>query len=125
MKTFIGTKIVEAEPLSNMGSPGYKVEYEDGYVSWSPQNAFDAAYRRIDSMSFGIALEAMRKRYKVMRKGWNGGGMYLEIQVPDKHSKMTHPYLFITVPGCKEGIRRLPWQPAQVDLFSEDWQIQE
>jgi len=133
METYIGTKIIKAEPQScpsdrhksKAGDPGYKVEYEDGYVSWSPKDAFDDAYRKIDSMSFGIALEAMRKGHKVLRKGWNGGGMHLEAQVPDYHSKMSHSYLFITVPGCEEGVRLLPWQPAQVDLFSEDWQIKE
>ena len=131
MKTFIGVKIIKAEPqvcpsdrhMSKAGDPGYKVEYEDGYVSWSPKNVFDAAYRQADSMPFGIAVEAMRKGCKVMRRGWNAGGMHLEIQVPDKHSKMTHPYLFITVPDCGEGERLLPWQPAQVDIFAEDWQI--
>ena len=58
MKTFIGVKIIQAEPqacpsdryMSKAGDPGYKVEYEDGYVSWSPKDAFDAAYRQIDSI---------------------------------------------------------------------------
>jgi len=133
MEIYIGTKIVKAEPQiclsdthkSKVGDPGYKVEYENGYISWSPKDVFINAYRKIELMPFGIALEAMRKGHKVTRKGWNGGGMHLEAQIPDKQSKMTYPYLFITVPGCEEGVRRLPWQPAQVDLFSEDWQIKE
>ena len=131
MKTYIGIKIIKAETQtcpsnrhkSKAGDPGYKVEYKDGYISWSPESVFDDAYCRIDSMPFSIALEAMRKGYKVMRRGWNGGGMHLEAQFPDKCSKMTHPYLFIVVPGCEERTRLLPWQPAQVDIFSEDWQI--
>jgi len=139
METYIGIKIIKAEPQScpsdrhksKAGDPGYKIEYEDGYVSWSPKGVFDAAYRQMGHMSFGVAFEAMRKGYKVMRKSWKSwdhipcSDMYLEMQVPDKHSKMTCPYLFITVPECKEGTRRLPWQPAQFDLFSEDWQIKE
>ena len=74
-------------------------------------------------MNFGKALEECKKGKQVQRAGWNGGGMHMEVQEPDKHSKMTHPYLFIVVPGCTEGTRLLPWQPAQVDLFAEDWKV--
>lgn len=28
-------------------APGYKVEYEDGYISWSPSWVFENAYRKI------------------------------------------------------------------------------
>jgi len=76
-------------------------------------------------MNFGQAIEALKDGKKVAREGWNGAGMHLEAQFPDERSKMTHPYLFMTIPECKEGTRRLPWQPAQVDLFAEDWQIVE
>ena len=27
--------------------PGYKVTYPDGYVSWSPQETFETAYREV------------------------------------------------------------------------------
>jgi len=47
--------------------------------------------------------------------------MTLRAQRPDQNSKMTHPYLYMTVPDCEEGTRKLPWQPSQVDLFAEDW----
>ena len=53
MKTYIGTKIVKAEPQSReVGSTGeyelgYKVVYEDGYVSWSPKSVFERCYREI------------------------------------------------------------------------------
>lgn len=61
-KIYIGTKIVKAEPMTNtefagtirrLGeddwstSPGYKVIYEDGYVSWSPKETFERAYREV------------------------------------------------------------------------------
>lgn len=57
-KTYIGVKIVEAEPqhksLSTMPMvageedvPGYAVRYADGYTSWSPKDVFEAAYREV------------------------------------------------------------------------------
>lgn len=74
-------------------------------------------------MNFGQAIEAIKEGKKAVRKGWNGNGMSLEAQFPDANSKMTHPYLFMNIPECEEGDRRLPWQPAQVDLFAEDWTV--
>ena len=61
MKQFIGTKIVKAEPQtcqkdihnSKVGDAGYKVEYEDGYISWSPAEAFEKAYREFGNGNDG------------------------------------------------------------------------
>ncbi len=60
MKTYIGTKIIQAEPALRIDgkvySPdeilpkdtdvevGYRVRYPDGYESWSPRDVFEAAY---------------------------------------------------------------------------------
>lgn len=76
-------------------------------------------------MDFGKAMEALKAGKAAVRAGWNGAGMTLHAQFPDEHSKMTHPYLYMRIPGCPEGVRQLPWQPAQVDLFSEDWSVVE
>lgn len=64
MKTYIGTKTIKAEPMvldefintynrdpyaNQHGShpdteEGYCVQYEDGYISWSPKETFEKAY---------------------------------------------------------------------------------
>ena len=46
MKTYIGTKIVQAAPAKGImsGNDGYAVVYPDGYKSWSPKDVFEAAY---------------------------------------------------------------------------------
>lgn len=61
-KVYIGTKIIRAIEMTERmfietvrklpfedkeNSPGYKVTYEDGYVSWSPKGTFERAYREI------------------------------------------------------------------------------
>ncbi len=74
-------------------------------------------------MNFGEAFEAVKEGKKVARNGWNASGMWVDAQFPDEHSKMTHPYLVMHIPECEEGLRLLPWQPAQVDIFAEDWSI--
>lgn len=76
-------------------------------------------------MDFGQALRALKRGDKVTRDGWNGKGMWLELQTPDKHSKMTLPYVYLvyppdhqTTPGAK-----VPWLASQTDMLSEDWAI--
>lgn len=47
MKTYIGSKVINAEPQEKDGEPGYKVVYPDNYVSWSPKAVFEEAYRLV------------------------------------------------------------------------------
>lgn len=68
-------------------------------------------------MNFGDALHNLKLGLKQARTGWNGKGMWLELQVPDEHSKMKRPYIFIN-PG-PEWI--VPWVASQADLMAEDW----
>lgn len=41
---YIGSKQVIAWDQANDGVDGYAVKYPDGYISWSPEVVFDAAY---------------------------------------------------------------------------------
>lgn len=52
MENYIGVKIVKAEPQEKNGVSGYRVKYPDGYVSWSPKEAFEKAYRKLDCKDF-------------------------------------------------------------------------
>jgi len=77
-------------------------------------------------MNFGQAIEVLKQGGKVCRKGWNGKGIFLELQVPDEHSKMTHPYIYIDTtrletdnPDAPKD--RVPWLASQTDMLSEDW----
>jgi hypothetical protein len=70
------------------------------------------------TMTFGDALEALKARRTVARKGWNGKGMWLQLQVPDAHSKMSLPYIYMkTADG-----HLVPWLASQTDMLSDDWQ---
>ena len=42
-------------------------------------------------MNFGKAIEELKNGKKVCRNGWNGKGMWLELQTPTELSKMTLP----------------------------------
>lgn len=70
-------------------------------------------------MRIGEAIECMEHGQKVCRKGWNGKGQSIEMQIPDAKSKMTLPYIFInTVQGDK-----VPWLASQTDILASDWQV--
>ena len=76
---------------------------------------------------FGWALIQLKDGHKVYRSGWNGSGMFIELQRPDEHSKMSNPYIFIDTTGLKsdnpDAKRNLvPWLASQTDMLSEDWE---
>ena len=52
MKNYIGVKIVKAESQERNGVPGYRIKCPDGYVSWSPKETFEKAYRELDCEDF-------------------------------------------------------------------------
>ena len=76
-------------------------------------------------MNFGIALETLKANGKVSRRGWNGKGLWLELQRPDAHSKMTLPYIYINYPMDAQNTpgARVPWFASQTDVLAEDWII--
>lgn len=127
MLQYLGVKIIKAvemtagEAIERLGErrgvseksiydEGYLVEYEDGYQSWSPKDVFDAAYRRCDAMTFGLALEAMKKGLKVGRGGWKKGN-YIVLDAGIFHKVTTG--------------ENYPWNPDHGDVMAEDWQIVE
>lgn len=170
MKQYIGTKIVNMVPMTrgeynifrgwelpadeNGGDDGYLVEHLDGgspntpyyygYVSWSPKEQADNAYRPVDGLSFGLALEALKKGLKVARSGWNGKGQWVVAmpslylppfnsqepgaKVNDRTSKHigkdtpldSQPYFALL---NAQGKWQPGWVPSVSDCFSDDWMI--
>jgi hypothetical protein len=165
MKKYLGIKIVSAEPMNyhtagkaglirgyeqngfneTDDGPGYNVVYEDGYESWSPETAFEKAYRKISGLPFGDAIEALKAGKMVTRAGWNGRGMFLWLK----------PETTIKSEWCKDELLKhladenggeilglgtvcmythdstgrkailTGWLASQSDMLSEDWVILE
>ena len=126
LKEFIGTKIINAKPMSrldynifrgwelpaneNGSDEGYLVEYIDGgepntkeyqgYISWSPKVQFENAYKQSGNLSFGDAITYLKLGYKVARAGWNGKGLTLSLKLPEEGvNDMTLPYIYMTYPS--------------------------
>jgi len=164
IQKYIGTKIIHADPATrgdfkatkcieagwefipedNDEDPGYMVIYPDGYVSWSPEKVFEEAYRPTAGCSFGLAIEALKKGFKVTRAGWNGKGMWLVLmgglklppfnsqepgaKVNDRTARFigadtpldSQPYIAMWTAEQK-------WQPgwlaSQADMLADDWMI--
>jgi hypothetical protein len=124
MKMYLGVKVVQAEPETRDGKDGYKVIYEEGYTSWCPKDVFEKHNQELDGMTFHFAMEAVKRGNKIARHGWNGKGMWIKLQVPDEHSKMTLPYLYIEYPKGSPAYpngSRVPWLASQTDLLFDDW----
>lgn len=136
MKRFIGTKIIHAEPAEKEGTPGYFVQYPDGYLSWSPKQAFEDAYRESDALTFGLALEALKLGYKLARKGWNGKGMFVYLVPASAYtattpaakgyfgSKALVPYnAYLAIKNVDDTVST--WVPSVNDCLAEDWELVE
>lgn len=157
---YIGTKLINAQPMTrqqyndfrgwelpadeNGDDEGYLVEYLDGgkpnttiyagYVSWSPKEQFDKAYRKTSGLSFGLAVEAVKQGKKVARAGWNGKGMFLFL-VPGSTFKVNRaPLLGIYPEGTEINYHAhidmktadgtiVPWLASQTDVLADDWSI--
>lgn len=84
--------------------------------------------KKTKTYNFGKALEALKDGKTIRRQSWNGVGIFIALQVPDKKSKMSQPYIYIdtlglqtTNPKAPKG--RVPWVASQTDLLAEDWEI--
>lgn len=150
MKQYIGTKIYQAEPAVRKGGKvygegeaiprsmepaeeGYRVVYPDGYVSWSPKDVFEEAYRPTDGMSFGLAIEAAKRGKKIKRRGWNGKNQYVELAgairyvspeghiVNAEHDAIgNQAFAFCGTSGVQMG-----WLASQADMLADDWEVVE
>lgn len=66
---------------------------------------------------FGEALNRIRTGKAVTRQAWNGKGMWIALQVPDEHSKMRKPYIYMRpIDG-----ELVPWLASQTDMLATDW----
>lgn len=166
MKRYIGVKEINATPMSraaynlfrgwqlpadeNGEDEGYLVEYIDGgqantatykgYVSWSPKDVFERAYKPTEGMTFGLALEALKKGCKVARKGWNGKGMWLILVPGQKEVALRQgtpygdalaltsceilPHIDMWTTNAHGRRAMLPgWVASQTDMLSDDWEV--
>lgn len=84
-----------------------------------------------DEFDFGSAIYLMQKGKNVMRKGWNGKGMYLFIIQGSNDIAKLHGYGFgelLGEPTFSDAIflktvdnRLVPWTISQSDALATDW----
>jgi hypothetical protein len=122
----------------------YLVKYPpDDYLSISPGKTFEDGYTEIvsrdEGMTFGQALEQVKRGAKVARAGWNGKGMYIALQ-PGSVIRSDQARGGVALELSKEGkpeIVILPhidmksaqgdvvvgWLASQTDMLATDWAI--
>ena len=150
MKKYIGVKIIEAVPAIRKGcrvyekdqpipksmapdEEGYKVCYPDGYESWSPKAVFEEAYRPIDGMNFGLAIEALKKGKKCRRAGWNGKNQHIELAFAISYTSPEGTIVNANheaignkaIAFCGTSGVQMGWLASQADMLADDWMIVE
>lgn len=76
-----------------------------------------------ENLSLGDTVRAFKNGLArtAARKGWNGKGMWIALQIPDENSKMSLPYLYMKTADNK----LVPWLASQTDILTDDWEILE
>ena len=70
------------------------------------------------AMTFGLAIEAMKRGEWVRRAGWSGKDVRVSLSTPDG----TRPYFCLL---DIEGEYHLYWLPSAPDCLADDWRIAE
>jgi hypothetical protein len=70
-------------------------------------------------LNFSDALHELKSGNRVHRTGWNSPNTWLCLQVPDAHSKMTLPYIYLRT----DTGHLIPWFVNQIDLLANDWDV--
>lgn len=143
-RTYTGTKTVTAWPQSHEdGRAGYAVKYADGYTSWCPKDVFEASNTEAEHgcMTFGAAIEALRRGQRVARQGWNGKGMWLALScgetrdVPAQGFWSPHNRAYAEANGgsakvlpsitmkTATGEILMGWLASQTDMLAIDWTV--
>ena len=86
-----------------------------------------------DNMSFGLAIEAMKKGMKCRRRGWNGKEQHIELAsnisyvspsgtiVNADHEAIGNQ----AIAFCGTSGVQLGWLASQADMLADDWEIVE
>lgn len=75
-------------------------------------------------MTFSQILDRIKEGRKVYRSGWNDKNVYLYYIVFGQIKGELCTYLkqpFIAMKDTKGDI--VPWQPSQIDILSDDWEV--
>lgn len=155
-------EVVEAEPMtcgdyyrSNMSVEdakrwldGYAVHWRDRRYprkessAWWAKREFDAVTHPVYDMTFGMAVGAMKRGFKVARKGWNDKGMWLSIPLADGEREVPASKVwgsaneayahqnggtvkvmpYVTMKNA-DGSIVMGWLASQTDMLSEDWYL--
>jgi hypothetical protein len=127
---------------------GYYVRVDDGHDFYCPATRFENAYLLLgeapdvlteQQMTFGQALDALKRGQKVARRGWNGADQWIALgkgahlgaeEFWNEHTRdfaetnggyaTVRPYFILKT--AQQDIL-MGWSPSQSDALAEDWLI--
>lgn len=85
-----------------------------GEINWMLKGDFERYFSTGSDLSFGQAIEAVRRDWMIARAAWDG------TERVRLHASSRAPYLAKQYP---EGREVAYWQPTQADMLATDWMI--
>lgn len=103
-------------------------------MSISRKNVREEGNSKESGLSFGMAIEEVKRGSRLARKGWNGKNQYIELAshlsyisgytgcvVNPEHDAIGNQAIaFVGTSGVQVG-----WLASQADMLAEDWYIVE
>jgi hypothetical protein len=144
---------VPGENLTAVSVSPEDIPLEGGMIARNPKNHDDQWYvaeayfkdnlelvtEQRENMTFGQAIEAAKKGFRIARIGWNGKDMYLfhnpssdvvvsagrplASAVPVGTPVHMSPYLMMKT--ADQEFTCVPWLASQTDVLANDWMIVE
>lgn len=152
MNKYVGTQVVEAGRMTRgeyaeisgrksilkkkgetAEDAGYLVRYEDGHETWMPADVFERMYQMLYELSFGHAIELMKKGYSLSRAAWHESAPNRRVQqvtcvsyinpegetiTPDPHAAGSTAIALVDDNGVQMG-----WVASQADMLAKDWYV--
>ena len=153
LQQYVGLKRINAAPLTENNwldangrdtdpeddTKGYVIQYEDGYVSWSPAHVFEESYKRSGEMSYPMALfmlltQQQAKSVVIKRPIYTArnevivlvSGAALAYGINNFYgdpnnepNPSTDGFFTFNIQTGKTA----PWFPTQEDQLANDWEV--
>lgn len=98
-------------------------------ITWVNESVFESNYRTDGNLRYGDALVLLKSGERLMRSGWNGKNMFVEIRqgfqtteyVDNERIDFTHGEYSAIVNMNNKTIS--VWVPSPTDHLAEDWSV--
>lgn len=99
------------------------------YITWVPEDLYESNHHTDGNLTYGDALVLIKSGERLMRAGWNGKNMFVQLQAGSFLTEIVngvHVDMFLgdhTVLVNLNSKTSSVWVPSPTDHLAEDWSV--